>query len=84
MSLQFTVRGKGIFPIDMLRHDQCYPVDAEATEDIQSIKRGPSPFKHATRKSIVLPREIRLATDYIHAPTVGRWESFGWKVVSWG
>ena len=61
---EFTVRGRGQFPFDMLRYDQCWP-KAEAP-DVPALTRT------AEERSLTL-----LGT---HSPTVERWRSFGWRV----
>ena len=70
---RFYVEGQGPFPIDMLRYDRAWP---DSEPDAYSISRT---FDH------YLPpkgtsRAIRLAMFDNHGPTVGRWDSFGWKV----
>lgn len=30
----YTVKGRGIFPLDMLRYDACWPRDSKAVEEI--------------------------------------------------
>jgi hypothetical protein len=62
----FTVEGRR-FPLDMLRHDRCYPktsYDSGLIED--SVRYG-------SKKKIVLAGD--------REPTVGRWESFQYDVV---
>lgn len=71
---EFTVEGPGPFPIDMLRYDQCWP--KREGEDSKGIEDS---FP-ARRIRGVLTR-VTLVTDAPNAPTVGRWESFGFKVV---
>lgn len=61
----FTVEGIGEFPIDMLRYDQCWPVDAQAVRNI-TFDSG--------------RRTVKLATNLYYSPNANRWESFGWKV----
>jgi hypothetical protein len=73
---QFTVEGTYPFPTDMLRYDQCWPA-REATDSIQlaesmMLRRTSEP----NRK-----RRVTLTTNNVNAPTTGRWESFGWRVV---
>jgi hypothetical protein len=63
----FKVRGRGTFPIDMLRYDECYPVDPQSVENIEV------PQKRVTR-------EVHLATNKRFGPTEGRWQSFNWNV----
>lgn len=64
----FRVVGKGIFPADMLRHDQCYPVDG----DINAISDPQTSFPRK-EVSVVLCGVRRLITP-------DRWRSFGWVV----
>lgn len=68
-SLVFKVTGKGYFPVDMLRYDHCYPADSESATKLLRSHNG---------ASFLEPRTISLRS--LKAPTVGRWESFGWKV----
>lgn len=66
----FNVTGPGPFPLDMLRYDSCWP----ATEARDS---------HAIGTTFTARREKGNFTIHltgIREPTVGRWESFGWKV----
>lgn len=59
----FYVRGRGEFPFDMLRHDQCFPStssDAEKLADTWAY------------------RTIEMSTDF-HKITPDRWRSFGWE-----
>lgn len=65
----FTVEGIGAFPIDMLRHDSCWP--HSETDSGKILKSFEPRFREY--QSI---RVVRRGTD----PTVGRWESFGWRV----
>lgn len=65
----FVVEGRGAFPIDMLRHDSCWP---HTSSDASQIE-------HASDR-----RRITLLTDNPAYPTVGRWNSFLWSVVEEG
>jgi hypothetical protein len=67
----FTVEGSGDFPFDMLRYDCCWPKDEG--QDSYGIPRAS-----------IEPRRITLLSHSEHAPTSGRWESFGWRVVGIG
>lgn len=63
----FTVTGRGSFPLDMLRWDQCYP---QGPDDVANIDVGQR-------------REIKLVHvgDRRHwEPTKDRWASFNWVV----
>lgn len=67
---EFTVEGKGTFPIDMLRYDSCWP--ASEGRDVPEISLSAIQGRqHQHRVTLIGLRE----------PTVGRWESFGWRVV---
>lgn len=61
---EFTVRGKGDFPIDMLRYDQCWP--KSESPDVPAMTR--------TRE------ERSLTLVGLCSPTEDRWASFGWRV----
>lgn len=68
----FTAIGSGIFPIDMLRYDECYPVTSmDANAIAESIDQD-------TRYNEV--RRIRLRGSMRFGPTVRRWESFGFTI----
>lgn len=71
----FTVRGRGEFPLDMLRYDMCFP--AGATHQIASKRRLMSQDALAPEREVVLQR----VTDGPWTPTEDRWRSFGWHVV---
>jgi len=68
---QFTVRGRGPFPLDMLRYDRCYPysqVDSRVLE-LSLTDNDRSAWLTVT-----------LETGESGAPTVSRWTEFGWWV----
>ena len=65
----FEVEGNRPFPIDMLRYDGARPATSLSSKSIEQ-----------TFTAERITRTIRLVTDY-HAPTEGRWASFGWPVV---
>lgn len=67
----FIVEGRGSFPIDMLRHDSCWPA---TSTDTRAIEAGPASER----------RRVTLHTDNPYYPTVGRWNSFLWSVVEEG
>ena len=69
----FSVEGKGIFPVDMLRRERCFPA---TTLDAHNIAPDyDSNLKE--RRTVVLIRPARARYD---APEVKRWASFGWIV----
>ena len=69
---KFTVQGRMVFPVDMLRYDACWPYTTEdAIEIACSLDR-------------VDPPEVRTVTliTSMNRIAKGRWESFGWKVLN--
>ena len=68
----FTVEGIGEFPHDMLRWDRCWPktlVDANRV----------GPHADHRRRQVNLVTHTRKGQSW---PTIDRWRSFGWRVVS--
>jgi len=65
---EFTVRGKGHFPIDMLRYDACHPATQEDVAWMAS--------EHEERELMLR----RIGTNKQWKPTAERWSSFGWVV----
>lgn len=70
---EFTVEGRHDFPFDMLRYDQCWP--KREAED--SSRLG---YWRPTKSTAGSTRQVTLIG--LSAPTLGRWDSFGWKVLS--
>jgi hypothetical protein len=66
-----TVRGNGQFPVDMLRYDRCWPA---SEQDSYKMSRD---WAEGVRDVVLLTDH-----DRIWQPTVGRWRSFTWEVVS--
>lgn len=67
----FIVRGRGPFPLDMLRYDRCYPVDSiDAQVMTESILDGYDGVLHT----------VALYTRPNSWPTAERWASFGYTV----
>lgn len=67
----FIVTGNGPFPLDMLRYDAAWP---RTTDDALVIART---FKDRG------PEVATVVSLTSHTPaTVGRWHSFGWKVIA--
>lgn len=69
---EFTVEGRGYFPIDMLRYDACWPMTQEdvCRMTIDGTSRG--------MKADSEPVKVRMASH--REPTAGRWASFGWHI----
>lgn len=69
----YTVTGSYHFPIDMLRYDVSWPAREEDALNIaRSLEIGGPPRIYT----------IRLTTHHPYSPTVARWASFSWHVVS--
>lgn len=69
----FVVAGCGQFPADMLRYDECWPADALSADAI------------ALNTQDMRARESRRTVKVIthrRGPTIARWRSFGWRVIS--
>jgi hypothetical protein len=71
----FTVTGRGLFPIDMLRYDMAWP----ATDE-DAVKIVGADFGYDGDGAPRHPRSIRLGCAQTHGPTDGRWASFGWTL----
>lgn len=72
----FTVIGRNPFPMDMLRHDQCWPRDSNDAAEIHasiddSCSNGGDPWR------VTLQGRYDNTKLY---PTIDRWSSFGWSV----
>lgn len=68
----FTVEGAGDFPFDMLRYDSCWPY-SEGHDSSALSQYG----THGRER-----RRVVMQTYSPTAPTTGRWQSFGWRVVA--
>lgn len=73
--ITFDVIGKGHFPYDMLRYDQCHPYNAEDAEKLAITEVS----ERGYFRTIKL---VKYTTDKRAEPTYGRWASFGWSVVN--
>tara|TARA_Y100001951_G_C11105105_1_gene164264 strand:+ start:93 stop:377 length:285 start_codon:yes stop_codon:yes gene_type:complete len=65
---EFIVRGKGAFPLDMLRYDKCYPLDGSFS----------GVFRNGRTDTLI---DVRLRSDKDRLLTPDRWNSFGWGIV---
>ena len=78
--VQFTVRGTGSFPLDMLRYDQCHVAHPRSQELIDEATWRSKEYE--VQLESYRPSWNR--QDLIKAklyPTFERWKSFGWHVV---
>lgn len=67
--VEFHVNGRGIFPLDMLRYDCCFPANGQSAF---AIGENGSELRTVTL--------VRFAGTKSWEPTNGRWASFGWGV----
>jgi hypothetical protein len=70
------VKGRGDFPIDMLRYDRCTPL---TESDSGRIERT---FDEEVGEDENAAEIDLKASEIGHQPTQGRWQSFGWTVIS--
>lgn len=66
---RFTVKGAGVFPIDMLRYDSCHPADSQAVSALISQSR-----------EVYLVDLIQAHQYKAPGLTPARWASFGWQI----
>lgn len=71
---EYEVRGRGRFPIDMLRYDGAYPTGQRDAARIEST------YPRFTEDALTEPVTVMLTSTRM--PTNGRWASFGWRVLS--
>jgi hypothetical protein len=69
---EYYVTGTGLFPVDMLRHDSCWPTSGEEAAKIEWTFTRRLSGEGRRRQSIKM-RSYR-------PPTVARWQSFTWSV----
>lgn len=67
----FSVRGRDLFPIDMLRYDSCWPKSESQDSVSIMVTHGPRASREERTVTLIGLRE----------PTEARWKSFGWTVV---
>jgi hypothetical protein len=61
------VTGNSAFPVDMLRYDQCWPLD-------------PSPVTQSFREDGSRTGKLTVQIQGVGSLTPDRWASFGWYV----
>jgi hypothetical protein len=69
----YTVNGNSKFPVDMLRHDRCWPASENEALDLQDWLNGRT-IVHGVFAVVTFTLRSN------QAPTEGRWQSFGWTV----
>jgi hypothetical protein len=74
----FTVKGRGQFPLDMLRYDMCWP---QTTQDV-SIITGSIGLKDQDIMDQHGPKGgYTVSLQALQPPSIKRWESLGWPAV---
>ena len=66
----FSVQGRGAFPVDMLRYDECYPASEREAGKLEHHERG--------HRTVTL--RAKHETPY-YSLTEERWASYGWTVL---
>lgn len=74
---RFTVRGRGEFPIDMLRYDRCWP---RTGEDVLRIEPSYTSRGDLSTREVTLYKYTQLKRGSV--AEAGRWRSFGWEVIT--
>jgi hypothetical protein len=67
----YDVIGPAPFPIDMLRHDECWPTTSEDAVMVQTA---------SVRDSVSINKRFRISITSGREPTPSRWGKFGWGV----
>jgi len=85
---EFTVRGRGAFPLEMLRHDCCFPKSTEDADKIDDSIRNyvfveNGMLNHVLLEdiSVDLIRYTKLKRRGDQMVTIDRWTSLGWRVL---
>lgn len=76
MSTKITVEGHHTFPLDMLRYDSATP---HSSEDSSIIAES---FRPRPLRELNTPFRVELNMHTKTKPTIGRWKSFGWTVIT--
>jgi|APSaa5957512622_1039677.scaffolds.fasta_scaffold63508_2 hypothetical protein len=71
----FEVTGRGSFPLDMLRYDQCFPSDTGSANNM--ARSGEHDAPQHDLPVVILCHDH---ADPEWGPTFARWASFGWGV----
>lgn len=67
--VQVTFVGSRPFPLDMLRHDACFPITQDSITAIEHSRDDKTPQ----------PGGYEVTLEFCHRdPAFARWESFGW------
>ena len=78
---EFTIRGMGQPPLDMMRYDRCTPATQQDVGNVTAAGGGLGEV-YSVRMLRFTEGNGRNHADH---PTVDRWQSFGWQVsdVTW-
>ena len=76
---QFKVRGEGLFPLDMLRYDTCWPSTSEDVIKLTARHKEPRTVEMCGI-SLLSKRDTEDLIKKGRFPTAERWASFGWEV----
>ena len=71
----FEVTGRGSFPFDMLRYDQCFPADTGSANNMSRSGEYDVPQHELP---VIVLHHFHDHPEW--EPTFGRWASFGWGI----
>ena len=74
--IEFRVKGKGYFPMDMLRYSKCEP---RTEDDEESILATPSDWPGEREIELVRMASNTTAVNFL---ADDRWKSFGWEIIA--
>jgi hypothetical protein len=80
------VSGRFVFPIDMLRYDDCRPLsETDSLQIARSMDSRCTKYTYEEERKLKTrePFEVSILHYGLKSwePTVDRWKSFGWKVL---
>ena len=74
----FKAIGSGMFPLDMLRYDECHPLDEGALLVTDEDPTGRHGLPEGDSRVIYLGKYHSAKTNQHLTPE--RWQSFGWRI----
>lgn len=75
----FTVRGRGEFPLDMLRYDSCWPATGEDVAKIAPTYELAKTREEMAVREVTLKKYVERKTSIVTSDR--RWDSFHWQVI---
>ena len=80
--VRFTVSGNGHFPLDMLRYDRVGPAQPEdySWMNVDEKTGELGDFTQNIREAMLVKYFYKMTEARLWLPTLGRWQSFSWRV----